>query len=97
MKVPHYSYQILIILLIAVAYNKCHKKEPIDWTPTQKMDTPMPEYGFSKFPPDYDSTVRVSKHTNQSNTITKQEELIIRERIIVDKNGVVHRIKYIEP
>lgn len=97
MKVPHYSYQILIILLIAVAYKRCHKEEPIDWTPTYKMSTPMPDYNYSKFPPDYDSIVKISGYTNQSNTITEQEELIIRERIIVDKNGVVHRIKYIEP
>lgn len=96
MKVPHYSYQILIILLIAVAYKRCHKEEPIDWTPTYKMSTPMPDYS-TKFPPEYDSTVKVPGYTNKSNTITEQEELIIRERIIVDKNGVVHRIKYIEP
>lgn len=97
MKVPHYSYQILIILLIAVVYNKCHKKEPVDWTPTYKMSTPMPGHAYIKFPPDYDSTAKVSGYTNQPNTITEQEELIIRERIVVDKNGVVHRIKYIEP
>lgn len=97
MKIPHYSYQILIILLIAIVYNKCHKKEPVDWTPTHKMSTPMPDHAYIKFPPDYDSTVKVPGYTNKSNTTTEQEELIIRERIIVDKNGVVHRIKYIEP
>lgn len=96
MKVPHYSYQILIILLIAVAYKRCHKEKPIDWTPTYKMSTPMPDHAYIKFPLDCDSP-RVSGYTNQSNTITEQEELIIRERIVVDKNGVVHRIKYIEP
>ena len=96
MKVPHYSYQILIILLIAVAYKRCHKEEPIDWTPTYKMSTPMPDYS-TKFPPEYDSTLNKSIYNNQSSTTTEQEELIIRERIIVDKNGTVRRIKYIEP
>lgn len=96
MKVPHYSYQILIILLIAVAYKRCHKEEPIDWTPTYKMSTPMPDYP-TKFPPDYEPKENQQIYNPPTTQPEEQEELIIRERIIVDKNGTVHRIKYIEP
>lgn len=96
MKVPHYSYQILIILLIAVVYKKCHKEEPVDWTPTYKMSTPMPDYP-TKFPPDYEPSGDQQIYNPPIIQSEEPEELIIKERIIVDKNGIVHRIKYIEP
>lgn len=96
MKTPHYSYQILIILLIAIVYKKCHKEKPVDWTPTYKMSTPMPDYP-TKFPPDNESSGNQQIYNSPITQPEEQEELIIRERIIVDKNGTVHRIKYIEP
>lgn len=96
MKIPHYSYQILIILLIAIVYKKCHKEEPVDWTPTYKMSTPMPDYP-TKFPLDYEPKENQQIYNPPTTQPEEQEELIIRERIIVDKNGTVHRIKYIEP
>ena len=96
MKIPHYSYQILIILLIAIVYKKCHKEKPVDWTPTYKMSTPMPDYP-TKFPPDYEPNGDQQIYNPPTTQSEEQEELIIRERIIVDKNGTVHRIKYIEP
>lgn len=96
MKTPRYWYQLLILLLIGTAYQKCNKNKPVNLEPTYKISTPKPDYP-TKFPPEYDSTKKIETNNNQYSTSTEQEELIIRERIIVDKNGTVHRIKYIEP